>query len=367
MQKNRFKFLFAGGGTGGHLFPAVAVAEKIRSIVPEADILFVGTKSRIEGRVIPKLGFKFKSIWIKGFSRKFTIENLIFPLKLVVSIIQSIIINLKFKPAIAIGTGGYVAGPSIWASSLVGAKIILIEQNSYPGVTTKLLQNYADEIHLSYEDSKKFFRNKGKLYLTGNPVRENLVRISKFEASKKIGLDPKKKTILILGGSLGASSINSIVESSLKELIDSDIQVIWQTGQKYHEKYKELSSVMVCVSAFIENMSEAYSACDMVLARAGATSIAEILFLGVPAILVPSPNVAENHQFYNAKSLANKGAAILLEDKELKEKFLESVLENIPNESKLAEMTRIAKRLSKPEATSFIANRAISYARQEMN
>lgn len=366
MQKNRFKFLFAGGGTGGHLFPAVAVAEKIRAIVPEADILFVGTKSRIEGSVVPKLGFKFKTIWIKGFSRKFTIENLLFLFKLVVSIIQSLIINLKFRPVVAIGTGGYVAGPAIWVSSLVGAKIILIEQNSYPGVTTKLLQNCADEIHLSYEDSKKYFRNQNKLYMTGNPIRENLVRISKFEASKKFGLDSKKKTMLILGGSLGASSINSIVGSSLKQLIDSNIQVIWQTGSANYAKYKELSSDMVRVSAFIENMSGAYSACDMVLARAGATSIAEILFLGVPAILVPSPNVAENHQYYNAKSLADKGAAILLEDKELKEKFLELVLENISNESKLAEMSLSAKQLSKPEATSFIANRAIRYAKREM-
>jgi UDP-N-acetylglucosamine--N-acetylmuramyl-(pentapeptide) pyrophosphoryl-undecaprenol N-acetylglucosamine transferase len=367
MQKNRFKFLFAGGGTGGHLFPAVAVAEKIRSILPDSDILFVGTKTRIEGRVVPKLGFKFKSIWIKGFSRRISFDNLLFPLRLVVSVVQSIVINLKFRPSVAIGTGGYVAGPAIWGSSLVGAKIILIEQNSYPGVTTKLLQNHADEIHLSYEDSKKYFRNEQKLYMTGNPVRENLVRMNKSDALQKFGLNPKKKTLLILGGSLGASSINSAIEANLKNLTSNDIQLIWQTGKAYYEKYKDMSSETVWISAFIENMNEAYSACDIVLARSGATTIAEILFLGVPAILVPSPNVAENHQYFNAKSLADKGAAILLEDKKLSESLFDEVLSNLLNDSRLSEMSRDAKQLSKPNATSVIANRAISYAKQEMS
>lgn len=365
-QKNRFKFLFAGGGTGGHLFPAVAVAEKIRSIVPEADILFVGTKSRIEGRVVPKLGFKFKSIWIKGFSRKITFENFLFPFKLMVSLVQSFIINLRFRPSVAIGTGGYVAGPAIWGSSLVGAKIILIEQNSYPGVTTKLLQNYADEIHLSYEDSKKYFRNSSKLFMTGNPVRENLVRKNKSDALATFGLDPKRRTLLILGGSLGASSINSAVMQNVKKLAELNVQLIWQTGKTHYEAYKHLSSESVWISAFIENMNDAYSACDLVLARAGATSIAEVLFLGVPSILVPSPNVAENHQFYNAKSLADKGAVILLEDKDLKEKFLSEVESNLLNVTKLSELSRIAMQLSKPEATSVIAQRAVSYAKQEI-
>jgi UDP-N-acetylglucosamine--N-acetylmuramyl-(pentapeptide) pyrophosphoryl-undecaprenol N-acetylglucosamine transferase len=367
MQKNRFKFLFAGGGTGGHLFPAVAVAEKIRSILPDSDILFVGTKTKIEGRLVPKLGFKFKSIWIKGFSRRISFNNLLFPLRLVVSLVQSIVINLKFRPSVAIGTGGYVAGPAIWGSSLVGAKIILIEQNSYPGVTTKLLQNQADEIHLSYEDSKKYFRNERKLHMTGNPVREDLVRMNKSDALQKFGLNPKKKTLLILGGSLGASSINSAIRANLKNLTSKDIQLIWQTGKAYYEKYKDMSSGMVWISAFIENMNEAYSACDIVLARSGATTIAEILFLGVPAILVPSPNVAENHQYFNARSLVDKGAAVLLEDKKLNENFVEEVLANLLDDSRLSEMSRVAKQLSRPDATSVIANRAITYAKQEMS
>lgn len=366
MQKNQFKFLFAGGGTGGHLFPAIAVAEKIKSILPEADILFVGTKSKIEGRVVPELGFKFKSIWIKGFSRKITLENLIFPLKLIVSLIQSLVINMKYRPDVAIGTGGYVAGPAIWGSSVLGAKIILIEQNSLPGVTTKLLQRYADEIHLSYVDSKKYFKVKEKLYLTGNPVRENLVITNKTEALKKFGFDTKRKTLLILGGSLGASSLNLAVASKIHHLTECDIQVIWQTGQIYYNQYKHLTSEKVWISAFIENMNDAYSACDLVLARAGATSIAEILFLGVPAILVPSPNVAENHQYYNAKSLADQNAAVLLKDMDLNEKFVSEVKSILSNDLKLSEMSRISKGLSKPEATSVIAKRAIGYAKQKL-
>lgn len=365
MQKNRFKFLFAGGGTGGHLFPAIAVAEKIRSILPEADILFIGAKSKIEGHVVPKLGFKFSPIWIKGFSRKLTLENLLFPVKLIVSLIQSLIVNLKFRPTVAIGTGGYVSGPAIWSSSVVGAKVILIEQNSYPGVTTRLLQNCADEIHLSYEDSIKYFKNKKKLFITGNPVRENLAAINRADALKKFGLANDKKTILILGGSLGARSINSAVAANLKDLQKEGIQLIWQTGKNYFENYKSMLTKEVWISAFIENMNFAYSACDLVVARSGATSIAEILFLGKPAILVPSPHVAENHQYFNAKSLAEKGAIMLIEDKNLKEKFMESILSLLFDQSKLNEMSRIAKQLSKPEATTVIAQKAINYAKQE--
>jgi UDP-N-acetylglucosamine--N-acetylmuramyl-(pentapeptide) pyrophosphoryl-undecaprenol N-acetylglucosamine transferase len=366
MQKNRFKFLFAGGGTGGHLFPAIAVAEKIRAMLPEADILFVGTKSKIEGHVVPKLGFKFSPIWIKGFSRKLTFENLLFPLKLIVSLIQSFIINIKFRPSVAIGTGGYVAGPAIWSSSVIGTKVILIEQNSYPGVTTRLLQNKADEIHLSYEDSIKYFSNKKKLFITGNPVRENLTAINKADALQKFGLTNEKKTILILGGSLGAHSINSVVAANLKNLQKEGIQLIWQTGRNYFNYYKSMLAKEVWISAFIENVNYAYSACDLVVARAGATSIAEILFLGKPAILVPSPHVAENHQYFNAKSLAEKGAVMLIEDKNLKEKFMESILSLLFNQSKLNEMSRIAKQLSKPEATTIIAQRAINFANKEV-
>lgn len=358
----KYRFLFAGGGTGGHLFPAIAVAEKIRSLLPESEILFVGTKSKIEGRVVPKLGFRFSPIWIKGFSRKLSFENFLFPLKLLVSVIQSIIINIKFKPDVAIGTGGYVAGPAIYGSSLIGAKIILIEQNSFPGITTKLLSKYADEIHVSFQDSLKYFTGIKKIIVTGNPVRENLKESSKEAALKEFKLSINKKTLLILGGSLGAGSINEAVAASANTLEENNIQIIWQTGNYYFEKYKNLSSVNILVIPFIDNMNLAYSACDLMVARAGATTIAELLSLGIPSILVPSPNVAENHQFFNAKSLSDKNAAILMEDNMINKKLSEEVLSTINNLSKLNVLSQNALLLSKPNATAEIAQHAIKLA-----
>ena len=362
-SKRTYRFLFAGGGTGGHLFPAVAVAEKIRDIIPEADIMFIGTKSKIEGRVVPKLGFKFKPIWIKGFSRKLNFENILFPLKLIVSLFQSIFININFRPLVAIGSGGYVAGPAIFGSNLVGAKIILLEQNSYPGVTTRLLERYADEIHISFEDSKKYFKNKEKLFLTGNPVRENLNTINKKEAIKEFNLSAEKKTLLVLGGSLGAASINEAVANSIERFVDNNIQVIWQTGKNYYDKYKSISGKDILIIPFIEKMNSAYSACDLLLSRAGATTIAEINALSISAVLVPSPNVAENHQYYNAKSLTDKGAAILIEDKNLSDELAGTIIKLIFDEVKLDIIKKNAGLLGKKHAASIIANNVIKYAK----
>lgn len=360
--KTKYRFLFAGGGTGGHLFPAVAVADKIKKLLPEADILFVGTKSKIEGKIIPELGYKFKPIWIKGFSRKFTLENILFPLKLIVSIVQSIIINMKFKPKVAIGSGGYVSGPAIFGSSVMGAKIILLEQNSYPGVTTRLLEKYAHEIHISFDDSRKYLRNKNKLFLTGNPVRESLNSIDKAEALKQFGLSSDKKTLLILGGSLGALSLNEAAASSIKKLEEDGIQVIWQTGKNYYESYKSFSGKNNYINAFINNMNAAYSACDLLLARAGATTIAEILVFGIPSILVPSPNVAGNHQYYNAKSLEEKNAAVLINDKEIISKFYDEVKNLINNQTRLNILKENALKIAKPDAAEIIAKSAINFS-----
>ncbi len=363
VSRTPYRFLFAGGGTGGHLFPAVAVAEKIKSLIPEAEILFVGTKSKIEGRVVPQLGYKFKSIWIKGFSRKINFENILFPLKVLVSIIQSIFINMKFKPNVAIGSGGYVSGPAIFGSSVFGAKIILIEQNSYPGVTTRLLEKYADEIHISFEDSKKYFRNSEKLLLTGNPVRSSINLINKIEALGKFNLSQEFKTLLVLGGSLGAHSINEAVAKMIKKFEEKKIQVIWQTGSNYIEKYKNLNSNFTKVFPFIDDMNSAYSACNILLARAGATTIAEVLNLGIPSILVPSPNVAENHQYINAKSLSERNATILIEDKNLNNELSEKIFSIIFDSKKLDELKKNAIALAKPDAAEVIAKNAIKYAR----
>ncbi len=361
--RSNYRFLFAGGGTGGHLFPSIAVAERIRKILPDAEIMFIGTRSKIEGRIVPKLGFKFSSIWIKGFSRKLNLENLLFPLKLSISLVQSLLINMKFKPKVAIGSGGYVSGPAIWGSSVMGAKVILLEQNSYPGRTTKLLERYASEIHLSFEDSKKYFKNKDKLYFTGNPVRESLIKINKYDALNHFGLDPSYKTLFILGGSLGAASINKAVVNFIKYNYSNDINIIWQTGKNYFELYNHFGSKNIIVKDFIDDMNLAYSACDLLVSRAGATTIAEIIALGIPAILVPSPNVAENHQFYNAKSLSDRNAAILLEDSNLLDAFKENILQILKNNKYLDEISRNARSLYRANATELIANHAIEYCK----
>ena len=363
LTNSKYRFLFAGGGTGGHLFPAIAVAEEIRTLEPESDILFIGAKTKIEGKVVPQSGFKFKSIWIKGFSRKLTFDNLLFPVRLIVSVIQSILINMKFRPRVAIGSGGYVSGPAVYASSILGAKIILLEQNSYPGITTRLLEKYADEIHISFENSIKYFRSPDKVILSGNPIRKTLQRMDRANALREFGLSENKKTLLVLGGSLGAASINEAVASFTRDLSENNIQLLWQTGKNYFEFYKEYEKKDIRVNKFIDNMQAAYSACDLLISRAGATTIAEVLSLGVAAVFVPSPNVAENHQFQNAKSLADVGAAVLIEDKNLKSELIDVVLTLINNQEKLEELSKNARALAKPDAAHIIAMRAINYAK----
>lgn len=357
-----YKFLFAGGGTGGHLFPAVAVADKIKEKMPQSRILFIGTKSKIEGRVVPKLGYEFKSIWIKGFARKMNLENLLFPLKVAVSVLQSVAINMKFKPDVAIGSGGYVSGPAIYGASIMGAKIILLEQNSYPGITTRILEKFADETHVAFNDSKKYLRKKDIIKVTGNPVRNSLTSVNRTEAVKRFHLSEDKKTLLVLGGSLGAASINKAVAENIKRITDAGIQIIWQCGKNYYQKYKHLSSSSVFISGFIDYMNFAYSACDVLVARAGATTIAELLALGIPSILVPSPHVAENHQFYNAKSLTDNEAAIMIEDNEISQKIFEVVTSLFNDENKINILRNNSLKMARPNAADIVAESAIKLA-----
>lgn len=361
-SKTIYRFLLAGGGTGGHIFPAIAVAQKIKELKPESEILFVGTKHKIESRVVPELGFEFKSVWVSGFSRQFTLNNLLFPVKLVVSMIQSLMINMKFKPRVAIGAGGYAAGPAIYGAHTLGAKVMLLEQNSYPGITNRLLEKKAEEIHITFEDSKKYFREKSKLALTGNPTRINLKIIDKREALSSFNCSPAGKTLLVLGGSGGALSLNNAVADSIDELTKAGIQVIWQTGQYYYEKYKHLNSEMVKVFPFIDDMSAAYSACNLLLARAGATTIAEVSLLGIPVVFVPSPHVAANHQYKNAESIKNADACELIEDKNLSNELFDTIRKIIFDEEKLSQMKNKIKEFSKPDAAKVVAENAIKLA-----
>lgn len=362
-MKESYKFLFAAGGTGGHLYPAIAVAEEVKRMSPNSKILFVGTKKKLESRVVPELGFDFRTIWISGFSRKFKLENILFPIKLIVALFQSFMINVVYKPTVAIGAGAYVAGPIIWMSSLFRSKVVLMEQNSYPGITNRMLANKADSIHLSFVDSKKYFTDNEKLKLSGNPVRNSLELIDKQEAVEKLNLDSSKKILLVLGGSLGAKSINNAISKVLPNLVENNIQVLWQTGELYFDTYKKLETKNIKIMPFIADMKLVYSACDLVVARAGATTIAEVAYLGLPVVFVPSTNVAANHQYKNAKSIVDSDSGILIEDSKLSEKLCDTIINSINNNELLHKLRQNIKQFAKPNAARDIANDVLFLAK----
>lgn len=358
----KYRYLFAGGGTGGHLYPAIAVAQKIQELQPNSEILFIGTKTKIESRIVPQTGFMFKSIWISGFSRKLNFANLLFPVKLFVAMMQSLVISIKFKPQVAIGTGAYVSGPAIWGATFMGAKGVLLEQNSYPGITNRLLEKKVRKIFLSFEESKKYFRDETKLDVAGNPIRIDIALSNKEETKKEYKLDLTKKTLVIIGGSLGAQSINEVLKDKLEELTTLGIQILWQTGERYFDELLSLESNDVKVVKYFDDIAKAYSVADLVIARAGATTIAEVAHLGLSVVFVPSPNVAENHQYKNAAVLKNSNAAELIEDDTLADVLVNTVNGLIYNDNKLRELSNNIKKFDKPNAVDKIANEIIKMA-----
>lgn len=360
----KYRFLFAGGGTGGHLYPAIAIAQAIKEMKPESEILFIGSSDKIESKVVPQNGFAFKSITVKGFNRQDKLKNLLFPIYLIISMIQSLAITMKFKPNVSIGTGGYVSGPAIWAASVMGSKIILVEPNSYPGITTRLLERFADEIHICFELTKKYLRRNDIIKITGNPIRNTFKLIDKKSAIKKFNLLDEHKTLLIIGGSLGAKSINNAIKKIYNDLLENNIQIIWQVGKNYYDELKVLENSKCRIFPFIENIEDAFSACDLVVSRAGASSISEISLLGIPSILVPSPNVAENHQYYNSKELADQNAAILIEDKNLELELKEKIIKTINDDFLLSQLKENIRKFAKPDASILIAKSAINYSEQ---
>ncbi len=358
----KYRYLFAGGGTGGHLYPAIAIAQKIKELQPNSDILFIGSKNKIESRVVPNLGFKFKSIIISGFNRKLNIRNLLFPFKLIIGMIQSLLINIKFKPLVAIGTGAYVSGPAIWGATFMGAKAVLLEQNSYPGLTNRLLEKRARKIFLSFEESKKYFRDESKLEVSGNPIRVGIALSNKEEAKRSFGLDPSKKTLVVIGGSLGAKSINEAIKNNFEELTTLGIEILWQTGELYYNTYSSIKNESVKILKYLDDVAKAYSAADLLIARAGATTIAEVAQIGIPVIFVPSPNVAANHQYKNAKVLVDTEAAELIEDTEFNKKIVEVVKSIIFNKDELNKLKLNIKKFAKPDAIKTISNEIIKMA-----
>ncbi|MEW6653641.1 MAG: undecaprenyldiphospho-muramoylpentapeptide beta-N-acetylglucosaminyltransferase [Bacteroidota bacterium] len=363
-KKTLYRFIFAGGGTGGHLYPALAVAQQIRKMKPEAEILFVGAKEKIEARVVPEHDFNFKAIWISGFARKFNMNNILFPFKILVSLIQSLVIIFGFKPRVAVGSGAYVSGPVIWAASLIGSKVILLEQNCYPGVANRLLEKKAKEIHITFEESKKYFREQSKLKLTGNPIRINLRIQDRIEALSSFGLHPDKNTLLVIGGSGGAKSLNYAVAKNIQKFEELGIQILWQTGKVYYQEFRRYNKKDVKVMEYISDMSAAYSVSDLVLARAGATTISEVSMLGLPVVFVPSANVAANHQYKNAKALVDANAAELVEDKNVEAVLYDVISKLMFDEVQKNKLKKNITAFAKPNAAYEIANSAINLAEE---
>jgi UDP-N-acetylglucosamine--N-acetylmuramyl-(pentapeptide) pyrophosphoryl-undecaprenol N-acetylglucosamine transferase len=318
-QVNNIRVILSGGGTGGHIFPAVAIANAVKEKAPGAKIMFVGAKGRMEMEKVPAAGYPIEGLWISGLQRRFTIDNLLFPFKVISSLYKARKIIKSFKPDVVAGTGGYASGPTLRMASWLGIPTLIQEQNSFPGITNKMLASNADKICVAYRGMEKFFP-ESKISITGNPVRHDIEfnTHSRSEASKHFGLQVGKTTLLVVGGSLGARTINESIHAGLKILADSNIQLIWQTGKHYAiqaaKAVSEYQTHGIITLPFIKEMDMAYSAADIVVSRAGAIAISELCLTGKPSILVPSPNVAEDHQTKNAIALTSNNAAILVKD-----------------------------------------------------
>jgi len=354
------RFIISGGGTGGHIYPAVAIANELKSRFPEAEFLFVGAKDKMEMQKVPHAGYDIKGLWISGIQRRITFDNVMFPLKLASSMWNSFKIIKSFKPDVVIGTGGFASGAVLRAASMLNIPTVIQEQNSYPGITNKLLAKRAHKICVAYENLERFFP-KNKMILTGNPVRQDLIKIAdKKEAIAYFNLDANKKTLLVLGGSLGARRINQLIEKELDFLLSKNIQIIWQCGKLYlndYSKYNEKGNVQVV--AFIDRMDLVYAAADVVISRSGASSVSELCIVGKPTIFIPSPNVAEDHQTKNAKAISDKNGAILIKESTLETEFETVFSDLISNESKQSELSQNIKKLAKPNATKDIVEEII--------
>lgn len=350
-----YKFILSGGGTGGHIYPAIAIANELRSQYPNAEFLFVGAKDRMEMEKVPKAGYKILGLWISGLQRKLSLKNILFPFKLMSSLHRSYKIIRTFKPDVAIGTGGYASAPLLRAASNKGIPCLIQEQNSHAGITNKWLSKKVQCICVAYEGMNKFFPLK-KIIVTGNPVRQDLLDIDskKSEAIAYFNLNPNKKTVLILGGSLGAKRINELIDSSISYFLTFDLQVIWQSGNYYVEKYQNKGNENVQVHAFINRMDLAYAAADFIISRAGALSVSELCLVGKPVIFIPSPNVTEDHQTKNALAISDQNAAVLLRESELDEKFETEFSKLFNSEEKQRTLSENIIKLGKPNATKDI-------------
>ncbi len=355
------KAIISGGGTGGHIFPAIAIADEIKRRNPNAEILFVGADGKMEMEKVPAAGYEIKGLTIAGFKRKFALSNFALPFKIIGSMIKARKIIKNFMPEVVVGVGGYASGPTLKAATIIGVPSIVQEQNSFPGKTNKILAKSVQKICVAYEGLERFFPAE-KIVLTGNPTRREMVSIEGKEAEGYAFYDfeSTKKTVLIIGGSLGARTLNDSVVANLEQLKGSGVQVLWQCGKLYHEKLeaelKEVDLGSIKLVQFITRMDLAYAIADVVISRAGAISVSELCLVKKPTILVPSPNVAEDHQTKNAMALVEKDAAIIVKDVEAKEKMIDEVLSLLADITKCETLRTNIAALGKPKATESIVD-----------
>jgi UDP-N-acetylglucosamine--N-acetylmuramyl-(pentapeptide) pyrophosphoryl-undecaprenol N-acetylglucosamine transferase len=357
-SKATYKFILSGGGTGGHIYPAIAIANELQLRFPLAKFLFVGAKDRMEMEKVPQAGYAIEGLWISGIQRKLTINNLMFPFKLLSSLFKSWRIIKKFKPNVVIGTGGFASGPLLQMANSAGIPTLIQEQNSYPGITNKLLSKKANKICVAYEGLERFFP-KDKIVLTGNPIRKDLLEINNknVDAKTAFNLVDDKLTVLVLGGSLGARRINQLIEQKLDFFEANNVQLIWQCGKLYsadYSKYNDKKNVQV--HAFLNNMDLAYASADIIVSRAGASSVSELCIVGKPVVFIPSPNVSEDHQTKNAKAIADKDAAILITENELEVEFETQFSELLSSSEKRKYLSQNIKKLALANATNAIVD-----------
>ena len=355
---SNYKIILSGGGTGGHIYPAIAIANELKSRFPDAEFLFVGAKDRMEMEKVPQAGYRIEGLWISGVQRKLTMKNLSFPFKVMSSLLKARKIIKTFKPDVAIGTGGFASGPLLQAAVSNKIPSLIQEQNSYPGITNKILAKKANKICVAYDGLERFFP-KDKIIKTGNPIRQSLLDIETktVEAKKFFDLDANKLTLLIIGGSLGSRRINQLIEKELDFFDTQNIQIIWQCGKLYYQQYKlHGNTKSIQVYEFLNNMDFAYAAADIVISRAGAGSVSELCIVGKPVIFIPSPNVAEDHQTKNAMSIVKEDAALMIKEEDLDANFENTLSQLIHSTEKQKTLGKNIKALALVNATKDIAD-----------
>ena len=358
INKKEYRFIISGGGSGGHIYPALSIADGLKNKFINSELLFVGSKNKMEMKIVPERGYRIEGLNITGLKRKFSFSNILLPFRLFISLIQSAVIILKFKPNLVIGTGGFASGPILFVSSLLNLPTFIQEQNSYPGLTNKILGKYSKKIFVAYDGMDKFFDSR-KIIYSGNPVRESIKIFKSLKNDKiykKLNLLRNKKTILVLGGSQGADAINKSIVNSIDFFVKNDLQVILQTGSRYYKTYKRFENKNLIIIPFIDKIEELYSVSDLIVSRSGASIISELCIVGKPVIFIPSPNVVDDHQTKNARKIYDKGACEFINEDELEFKLTPIINKLIVSDVYRTSISKKIKSISKKNAVKTIIN-----------